>query len=69
MTGLVWPTGISTVFQMSLTVTFHSYNRKQMSADGGVQGEFDSVYHGEGDPDKIRKPPVLVTTRPHFVST
>ena len=37
--GLMWPVGISTVFQRSLTVPLHSPNGRQMPAVRAVQGD------------------------------
>ena len=38
--GLMWPMGISTVFQTPLTVPLHSPNGRQMPIDRAVQGNY-----------------------------
>ena len=42
--GLMWLLGISTVFQRPLTVSFHSFNGRQMPAVKAVQGDCETVH-------------------------
>ena len=49
--GIMWPMGISTVFQRALTVPFHSPNSRHMPAVRAVQGDCERVY---GDQEKCR---------------